>query len=505
MLAALAGSAASPRKDRLEYEERAERKQSESEKLKPQQLRDEAGENRGTGRVAERPCIAAADDHVENQESHGSRHSQAQSAQAQYEYPQPSQEQKAVLLPHLPQRGDTRGLSLVFSHDAQRTHEKPLGIFADFDILIRMYGGTDLAKAGVYFFVHPGPFDPEYRHYALHALAQGLRRAGVTLYSNFHAEGFTFSPFRVSEDRTVVFSLTHLESWNQYAQAIAQYKGRKFLLCMADFANQIVPPDGSLGLMAHASTALLTDGPRVPWAFGLTDERIACCPDPGDFESRRPVLLRDFRPSAAQGVRLALDLSLLPHLAGHFTIDRELDAAHFGRLHDCQACLAYGGDFAENILRSHFYAQQPELREHLSRWRFVQEPAICRWDSWRFWESLVCGTLTIHIDLDKYGCQLPVMPKPWVHYIPVDLAEPKQTVDRMMEERANWAEIARCGREWALRHYSPDAVARRFLELAGGEAPDSSFSVSRISAGALSMASALAAGILPAAGDSVML
>lgn len=365
-----------------------------------------------------------------------------------------------------------------------------------------MLGGTELANAGVYFYLHPGPYDPGYRHYAIHALAQGLRRAGVPLYSNFNAPGFIFSPFRSAESRLVVFSLTHMESWGQYAQAVASYKGHKFLLCMADFANQIVPPEGTTGLVAHDSGALVTQGDRLPWAFGYTDERLAQCSHPKPFKERSSVMLRNFRPSAAQGVRLALDLALLPHLEKEFAVDREIDQAHFDRLKSCSACLAYGGDFAENILRSHFYAEQPALKQQLSIWKFVHEPAICRWDSWRFWESLACGALTLHLDLEKYGCKLPVMPVAWKHYIPVDFAEPKATVERMMAEKSRWAEIAEAGREWAIQHYSPDAVASRFMELVKApvqaklEKPIVQI-VSRVVSGAATMVAAFMTQVVP--------
>jgi hypothetical protein len=90
---------------------------------------------------------------------------------------------------------------------------------------------------------------------------------------------------------------------------------------------------------------------------------------------------------------------------------------------------------------------------------------VVRWDSWRFWESLAAGCLTFHLDFEKYGFLLPEMPMPWKHYIPIDMADPVGSVERFMDSRSRWSEIAHGGREWALKHYSPTACARRLLRL----------------------------------------
>jgi len=96
---------------------------------------------------------------------------------------------------------------------------------------------------------------------------------------------------------------------------------------------------------------------------------------------------------------------------------------------------------------------------------FESPLVITRWDSWRFWESLSAGCLTLHLDFEKYGFQLPEMPEAWKHYIPIDLADPVGSVDRMMEVESRWEEIANTGRLWAIANYGPEAVAHRLLQL----------------------------------------
>lgn len=79
-------------------------------------------------------------------------------------------------------------------------------------------------------------------------------------------------------------------------------------------------------------------------------------------------------------------------------------------------------------------------------------------------ESLISGCVTIHLDFDRYGFQLPVMPQNWRHYIGIDLANVKQDVERIMDEWNRMGEISLNGRMWSLEHYSPVAVAKRFLQ-----------------------------------------
>ncbi len=79
------------------------------------------------------------------------------------------------------------------------------------------------------------------------------------------------------------------------------------------------------------------------------------------------------------------------------------------------------------------------------------------------------GCLTLQLDFDKYGFELPVMPENWVHYVGLSLDNLKEDVERIFDERDRLPEIARKGRLWALQHYTPRPVATRFLRDAGIE------------------------------------
>lgn len=86
------------------------------------------------------------------------------------------------------------------------------------------------------------------------------------------------------------------------------------------------------------------------------------------------------------------------------------------------------------------------------------------WDSWRFWESLAAGCATFHVDFDKYGIQLPLMPENWRHYIGIDLDNINATVDMIADDPEILERISTEGRRWAIDNYGPVPTALRFLE-----------------------------------------
>jgi hypothetical protein len=221
-------------------------------------------------------------------------------------------------------------------------------------------------------------------------------------------------------------------------------------------------------LVTHENRFEQLPGKRLPWAFGISNEMIAGAARSVEQYShyqRKRVVLRNFKPSFNQSVRLALDLIFVPKLEKYFRIDRELSKggrfqhSHFAKLSSYMGCLAYGGNFIEDLARNDYFANKFNKNR-----RLLKEPIIVRWDSWRFWESLTCGCLTFHLDFDKYGFELPVKLTNWKHYIGLDLENISQDVDRMMDEQDRLPEIAEAGRIWALKNYSPKPVAMRFID-----------------------------------------
>ena len=137
---------------------------------------------------------------------------------------------------------------------------------------------------------------------------------------------------------------------------------------------------------------------------------------------------------------------------------------YYRRLTSSRACFAFGGFFAPRFSRN---LDSLPLR---IAYRVVQElgmrtRAVVQFDSWRFWESLAAGCLTLHVDFDAYGCRFPVQPVNWRHYVGFDFRHLSEDVRRLRDSRSQWEDIACAGQEWVLQNYSPKAVAERFLGL----------------------------------------
>lgn len=125
--------------------------------------------------------------------------------------------------------------------------------------------------------------------------------------------------------------------------------------------------------------------------------------------------------------------------------------SYYQRLKESAACACFGGSVTSSY--------------------FTGEPIVEWWDSWRFWESLAAGCVTFHVDFDKYGVQLPVMPENWRHYIGIDLDNMQDTVDRIADDPGILEKISREGRHWAIDNYGPVPTALRFLEILGYHTP----------------------------------
>jgi len=92
-------------------------------------------------------------------------------------------------------------------------------------------------------------------------------------------------------------------------------------------------------------------------------------------------------------------------------------------------------------------------------------PRVISGDSFRFWESLACGTMPMQVDFEHYGLQMPVQPRHFEHYLPVrldDLPGSVAEIKRRMEDCRSQGENARL---WAHLNYSPKAAAQRLVSL----------------------------------------
>jgi hypothetical protein len=227
-----------------------------------------------------------------------------------------------------------------------------------------------------------------------------------------------------------------------------------------------------------------------PWAFGLSSRVLSELKDNIPFADRKKCLLVNFRHRKfSHSLRIFTEKFVIPKIHELLPIDSSVDDLslppqepyhhlrwtqtgrrhypnYYKRLINSTACSCFGGYF----LAPSFTDSNPRISYYsLKLLRALSEIGwknnkIGQWDSWRFWESLAAGCATFHVDFEKYGFQLPVMPKNWEHYIGIDLDNIQEAVERISARPEILEEIADRGRIWALENYSPQAVALRFMD-----------------------------------------
>ncbi len=224
-------------------------------------------------------------------------------------------------------------------------------------------------------------------------------------------------------------------------------------------------PKPHLLFVAHDSAAAIKPGRRIPIAFGLPKHLCNTSTEILATNQRDQVVLDSFRPTLHQGVRALLELAFTPALSANIPVTKlNVPAARYLKsLERSALCLAYGGEFYSPIMGNHWFKNnQPDLFAQHS-FDHIDTAAVLRWDSWRFWEALSCGCVPIHLNFETSGFNLPVMPEAWTHYMPIELSDLSASADAIWERRAEWPEISKAGRAWAIEHYAPKPTARRIL------------------------------------------
>lgn len=237
-----------------------------------------------------------------------------------------------------------------------------------------------------------------------------------------------------------------------------------------------------------------------PWVLGFTKRILKAVEGQLPFDERRRVALVNFGASHPypHGTRDEAARRFLPGLAKVLPLDSTKDDLSvpppdpYARIMWEQTGMRYSVSYYDRLKTSQCVAcfcgeiippmpwRKPEQylvggnKAKLKRAFFdavshidSRPPRSVQWDSFRAWEAWVAGCATFNIDLDLYGPELPVMPKNWEHYIGVDLRRPMVAIERIKDDPALLERVAVHGREWALRHYAPAAMAERVLGHAG--------------------------------------
>ncbi len=336
----------------------------------------------------------------------------------------------------------------------------------------------ELQDKGVYFLADSPSFS-----YVATCLADGLNQLGIPVFANCNyteplVTDFCFVQSADPQQRNqAACVVVDLQDTRQYLHQIVRFEPPHpctFLLCMQDEAGTFCADGMTAMLAAHENRFWRLQGVRIPIGFGLSSAMIR---KTSGFDANKPRtdrILYNFRPSLNQHLRAALDLSLLPRLEKLLAVHREQTAPgrwndeYYRLLGSSLGCLAYGGTFGQDFSQNDYLMQNERFRTFMGCIDIQRDPVVLRWDSWRFWEALVSGCLAIQLDFNLYGFELPVMPVNWQHYVGLNLADLDLDLERMIDERVRLHEIAWNGRQWAIEHYSPVAVARRFVAVFEG-------------------------------------
>ncbi|MEM9510971.1 MAG: glycosyltransferase family 1 protein [Cyanobacteria bacterium P01_E01_bin.35] len=232
-----------------------------------------------------------------------------------------------------------------------------------------------------------------------------------------------------------------------------------------------------------------------PWAFGLSERVLKELSTEVPWTEKQPSLLVNFRNQKfSHSLRGYIQKTFVTQIQEVFSINTASDDAsafpqdpyhylrwsqtgrrhypnYYKRLLASQACACFGGfflgpwftDFHDRI--SHYISKGISILG-------VKTNRIGQWDSWRLWESMAAGCVTFHVDFEKYGFELPVMPENWRHYIGIDLDNMSESIERIIEQPELLEHISREGRAWAIENYAPKATALRFLSTVAALQPD---------------------------------
>jgi hypothetical protein len=362
------------------------------------------------------------------------------------------------------------------------------------------------AQKPIYFYCSPvgPPEDNDYPH-SLLAVAEGLRQLGVPLCSN--VDYWKNSPakddYLLRHDPQITpddCSAVVLENgYPRYGGGLPRdlfRKGRSYRTVFFDFHDEY--PTSAFDdeyrkfdviFRAHYSDRLYQPTNFTAWAFGFTNRIVRATEAAPPASQRKQAVLVSYR--VPHGVRTRSNELFLKRLSPRLPIvhfedgfkpslsdpydqlhwhqtGRRHNPAFYASLADSAACACFGGSLVNPILASRF---SPLGIWQRVRSRMRQQPfsyTLTQWDSFRLWESWAAGCATFHLDLEKYGAVLPVMPKNWEHYVGIDLNRPEVAVDRIKSDQGILQRVAANGRAWALEHYSPMPVAKRFVRTVFG-------------------------------------
>jgi hypothetical protein len=348
----------------------------------------------------------------------------------------------------------------------------------------------------------------EHAHQANYAhrmvcIAEGLAELGINCYSNFdywkNRDGsflMKYAPEVIPNECDIVFFEDHWAINNLEWPSFIYDRGRKCIIVYFEQADNIYTPALKEGFpnfdfvfKAQMNRRFIYPSNFYPDVFGLSKRIIDYTQSKMAFQERESNILVNFR--VAHSLRSEVVKNYLPKINKNLEVqtiiqdmnlipENEYDAYlwfNTGRRHHpdyyellkkTKVCTCVGGglfqaypvDYYNKSVHYKFLRRFFKYTEN-----FFGTKRIIQFDSWRFWETFGAGGVALHIDLDKYGAFLPVMPKNFVEYIGIDLEKPKKSLEVLMSGDEYLSKIAENGSKWAKENYSPKASALRLLSI----------------------------------------
>lgn len=349
-----------------------------------------------------------------------------------------------------------------------------------------------------------------YEHLSI-CLAEGLKELGIPFYSNVNY-------WQISSDREEYLfchntsvspqdcSVVILSSqWFMHKNPIPENLfrvGRKYITIYLDSIDGpklycgLLELEFDFVLRTHYDSNTSYPPNFRPWSFELSNRVLQETKILPNYSERRRRLLVNFR---IYQERLRLRNWVLKAEAGLLTIEqgfimadkplRKFVRDHFWSI--IQKILPVDETVDEPDRPPadsyhHLHWTQTGSRHHPNYYKRLKDSAACAcfggwvvpsattgkssvqwWDSWRFWESLAAGCVTFHVDFEKYGMIVPVMPQNWEHYIGINLDNLEECVERIASDPEILERISTSGRQWVIENYGPIPTAIRFLETIG--------------------------------------
>jgi len=341
---------------------------------------------------------------------------------------------------------------------------------------------NDLIRDGIYFF-----FKEKTVSQISVCMGESLDEAGIPIFSNInlYEKPYDNHSFLFKKDinspkdaALILVDLSFMDNkgleFVQLPQELISNQHKIIFISSSDISAHIVP--ARIVYFTNETIPFISThenkfyrpffNPRIPFGFGIKKADLYQVHKyQNQHFNRKRIMLRNFVNTSYQDVRHSLDLFFIPHLLENFTIDFDINYSnHYSRLSDYFFCLTYCGTYAADPFQqkdSYFSHRYERLGKYL------KNPVIFRWDSYRTGQAMASGCIAIHLDYDECGFKLQYpSPKNWAEYIgisPKNIMNDIKRINQLTDQ--NLYEISESGKNWFIDRFSPANLSNIVIDI----------------------------------------